>query len=126
MQIKPNYLSQHIQKKLSAVYWLAGQDTYLLEDSLKTIKHYIKSTHDCDEKFSSIQSADDWHRVLEEANNYSLFSEVTLLNIFYDKKSLDSPGKKVINEYLSRFNSRCFIVIRTPNIPAKQLNWLTP
>jgi DNA polymerase-3 subunit delta len=126
MQIKQNYLTQHIHKKLSAIYWLAGQDTYLIEDSLKTIKNHIKNTHDCDEKMISIQSADDWNIIIEEANNYSLFSETTLLNIFYDKKSLDTTGKKVISKYLTNINSRCFITIRTPNIPTKQLTWLTP
>lgn len=126
MQIKQNYLAQHIQKKLSAIYWLTGQDTYLIEDSLKTIRAHIKRTQDCEEKIISIQSAEDWRSMVEEANNYSLFSETTLLNIVYDKKTLDATGKKIINEYLKSINSRCFIIIRTPNIPTKQLSWLTP
>lgn len=124
MQIKQNLLSQYIQKNSFAIYWLAGQDAYLIEDSLKTIKNHIKNSHECDEKIISLQLAEDWKNVPEEANHYSLFSEVTLLNIFYDKKSLDATGKKIISEYLTNINSRCFIIIRTPNIPSKQLNWL--
>lgn len=125
MQIKPNYLAQHLQKKSFAIYWLAGQDTYLLEDSLKTIKNQIKNQNECDEKVLSVQAPDDWQTIPEEANNYSLFSDSTLLNIFYDKKTLDSTGKKVISEYLKNPNPQCSIIIRTPNIPAKQLQWLT-
>lgn len=126
MQIKQNYLTHHLPKKNFALYWLAGQDTYLIEESLKTIKTYIKDHNDCDEKVISVQSPEDWMVVPEEANSYSLFSETTLLNIYYDKKNLDSTGKKIISEYLKSINPRCFMIIRTPNIPAKQLQWITP
>jgi DNA polymerase-3 subunit delta len=126
MQIKPNYLEQHLKKKSFSIYWLAGQDTYLIENSLKIIKTYIKSLQDCDETLITIQAPEDWTAMQEEANAYSLFSEATLLNIVYDKKTLDSTGKKIISEYLKNSNSRCFIIIRSPNIPAKQLQWLTP
>ena len=86
MQIKQNYLAQHITKRNFALYWLAGQDTYLIEESLRTIKEYIKTHNDCDEKVISVQSPEDWRIIPEEANNYSLFSETTILNIYYDKK----------------------------------------
>jgi len=125
MQIKQNYLLQHLQKRSFPIYWLAGQDTYLLEESLKNIKNYIKNQYDYDEKVISIQAPGDWHNIPEEANNYSLFSDITVLNIFYDKKTLDSTGKKIITDYLKHSNPKCFLIIRTPNIPAKQLQWLT-
>lgn len=54
-----------------------------------------------------------------------MFSDSTVLTIFYDKKTLDSTGKKIISDYLKNTNPQCFLIIRTPNIPAKQLQWLT-
>lgn len=125
MQIKHNSLSQHLSKKLFALYWFAGQETYLSEHSFKQTKDYLKKNQDCDETMLSIQAPDDWLLLSEEANNYSLFSERTLINIFYDKKSLDSTGKKIILEYLKNPNPRCSILIRTPNVPIKQLQWIT-
>lgn len=104
---------------------IIGQDNYLLEDSLTTIKSAIKKHHNYDEKILSIQSAEDWNVVKEEANSYSLFSETVLINIFYDKKTIDANGKKILTEYLNSINPRCFIVIRAPNVPAKQLQWLS-
>ncbi|WP_133135004.1 DNA polymerase III subunit delta [Legionella rowbothamii] len=124
MQIKQQMLAQQLQKKIAPFYMLIGQDTYLLDDSLSTIKTAIKKDYECDEKLISIQSADDWNNVLEEANSYSLFSDAILLNIYFDKKSLDATGKKIITSYLNSVNTRCFIIIRAPNIPAKQLQWL--
>lgn len=125
MQIKQQLLAHQIQKKIDPLYVLVGQDNFLIEESLCTIKSSIKKTHDYDEKIISIQSNEDWNKVLEEANSYSLFSETTLLNILYDKKTIDASGKKILTEYLNNVNSRCFIIIRAPNVPVKQLLWLS-
>lgn len=125
MQIKQQMLAQQVQKKIAPLYVLIGQDSYLLEDSLNTLKNAIKKAYDCEEKIITIQAADDWNTVREEANSYSLFSDTIILNLFFDKKSIDAAGKKVLLEYLSAVNSRCFIVIRAPNVPVKQLSWLS-
>ncbi len=124
MQIKPNHLLQQIKKKSFPLYWLAGQDTYLIENSLKIIKNYLKNQYEYDENIISIETPNDWQNAFETANNYSLFSDTSLLNIVYDKKSLDNTGKKIITDYLKNFNTRCFLIVRTPHIPAKQLQWL--
>jgi len=124
MQIKQQMLAQLIQKKCAPLYILVGQDNYLLEDSLNRIKSFIKTTYDCDEQLISIQSSEDWRTVAEEANSYSLFSDTVFLNIVYDKKTIDAASKKAINEYINTPNPRCFMVIRAPNLPAKQLQWI--
>lgn len=126
MQIKHPYLIQQIQKKTFPLYWLAGQDSYLLENSLNTIKNHYKNQCEYDEKRIAIQAPNEWQNVLEEANNYSLFSDFSLLNIVYEKKSLDSTGKKILGDYLKNPNPLCALILRTPTIPAKQLQWLNP
>lgn len=124
MQIKQHLLTQHLQKKINPIYVLIGKESFLIEEQLTAIKSTLKKHHDYDEKKISIQSAADWNLVLEEANSYSLFSETVLLNLFYDKKSIDATGKKVLTEYLKTINPRCFIILRAPEVPAKQLSWL--
>lgn len=125
MQIKQPMLAQQVQKKLAPLYVLIGQDNYLLDESLVTIKSAIKKKYDCEEKTITIQTAEDWSSLLDEANSYSLFSETTLLTIYFDKKSIDAAGKKILTEYLKSVNSRCFIIIKAPQVPVKQLQWLT-
>lgn len=125
MQIKQQMLAQQISKKIHPLYILIGQDNYLIDEALSTIKSAIKKHCVYDEKIISVQSVEEWNTVSEEANSYSLFSETVLLNIVYDKKSMDAAGKKVLSEYLKSVNTRCFIIIRAANIPAKQLQWLS-
>ncbi|MDP3269980.1 MAG: DNA polymerase III subunit delta [Legionella sp.] len=124
MQIKQNALAQYLQRKIAPVFILIGQDNYLLEDSLNSIKSRIKNTANYEEKIITIQSPDDWNTVAEEANSYSLFSDTVLLNIFLDKKSIDAAGKKILTQYLNSINDKCFIILRAPNVPARQLTWL--
>lgn len=124
MQIKHPALAPHLQKHQPPLYVLIGQDNYLVEDAVTTIKTAIKATHECDEKTLSVQSADDWNTLIEEANSYSLFADAVLISVFFDKKTIDAAGKKILTSYLKAVNSKCFIIIRAPNVPAKQLLWL--
>lgn len=125
MQIKQQALSQHLQRKIAPLYMLSGDDNYLLGESLNKIKDAIKAISAYEEQIISIQNPEDWLRVHEEACSYSLFAETVLLSIFYDKKTMDATGKSVLIDYLGSINSRCFIIISAPNIPAKQLQWLS-
>src|SRR5580704_17677483 len=124
MQIKQQMLTQQLQKNIAPCYVLIGQEYYLLEQSVMAIKSAIKKSYDCDEKIISVESPNDWAHVAEEANSYSLFSDTLLLHIFFDKKSIEASGKKILTEYLKTVNSRCFVIIRAPNLSAKQLQWL--
>ena len=125
MQIKHQAVTQQMQKKALPLYVLIGQDTFLLEEAFHGIKSALNKTYQCDVKALNVQTADDWQQVKDEANSFSLFAETVLLHISYDKKTLDAAGKKILTEYLKSFNTRCFIILRAPNLPAKQIQWLS-
>ncbi|MFA6303561.1 MAG: DNA polymerase III subunit delta [Legionella sp.] len=125
MQIKPQALAQYMKREPLPLYVLIGQDPYLLDESFRTIKSSLKSAKDCDEAQITIQTADDWKSLNENADSYSLFAPFTLINAIYDKKTLDAAGKKALNQYLDSDNSRCFVILRAANLPAKQIQWLS-
>lgn len=125
MQIKHQGLAQLLQKKIAPLYVLVGQDAYMLEESLRAIKSVVKTNADCDEELFNVQTADDWNQAIAAANSYSLFADSVLVNVCYDKKSIDLAGKKIIAAYLDSVNTRCCMIIRAPNVPAKQISWLT-
>ncbi|KGP63478.1 DNA polymerase III subunit delta [Legionella norrlandica] len=124
MQINQLALTQLLQKKAFPLNIIIGQDTYLIDETLNKLKATFKKSSECDEKTLSIQSPEDWRIVIEEANNYSLFYQNIILTIFFDKKTMDTTGKKILGEYLKSINSRSFIIIRAPNLSLKQLQWL--
>lgn len=114
-------LAQQLQKKIYPMVVLIGQDNYLLEHSFGCIKTFIRKSQEVDEKKITIQTANDWQTMFEEANCYSLFAEMVLINALYDKKTLALAEKNKFLNYLNAVNPRCTIILRAPNLPAKLL-----
>ena len=124
MQINYQALAPHLQKNIKAVYVLVGPDHYLLNDAALSIKKAWRQHGDTDEKILHINTAADWKSLQEEAYSYSLFSELVLLDIRFDKKTIDAAGKSVLSQYLTKTNPRCLIILQASAVPAKQLQWL--
>ncbi len=125
MLIKYQALIPHLQKNIKAVYVLVGLDHYLLNDAAFNIKKIWRQHGDIDEKIIPINTAADWELLLQEANSYSLFAEHVLLDIRFEKKTIDPIGKNILNQYLQNINPRCLIILQASAVPAKQLQWLT-
>lgn len=125
MVIQHQALSQHLKGKMVPIYVLVGPDEYFVNEEAAAIKKAFKAQHDCDEQIMTLLSPDDWKEFEEQANSYSLFASHNVLDLRYDKKSLDSMGKKIIQHYLTSPNLQSLVVLRAPNIPAKQLLWLS-
>jgi DNA polymerase-3 subunit delta len=124
MQIKQQMLEQHLKQQLVPIYWIAGQDNYLLDESVKIIKTHLQQHTQLEESKYSVDSIEGWRTILAEANSYSLFADLVLLNVIYDKKTIDAAGKKVLQSYFDSPNSRSIVLIRTPEVPLKQLQWV--
>ena len=125
MLIKYQALVPHLQKNTKAVYVLVGLDPYLINEAAISVKKAWRQRGETDEKIVHINAPADWGLLLEEANSYSLFAEYVLLDIRFDKKTIDATGKDILNQYLQNTNPRCLIILQATAVPAKQLQWLT-
>ncbi|WP_133127319.1 DNA polymerase III subunit delta [Legionella nagasakiensis] len=125
MLIKYQALSTALKNNLHAVNILIGHDSYLLNDAALQIKKAWQKHTETDEKTLHINTMSDWTLLLEEANSYSLFAKQTLLNVYLDKKTIEKAGKEALKHYVSNINPRCLIILRAPQVPTKQLKWLT-
>ena len=125
MQIKFQALVSHLQKKIQAVYVLQGTDQFLLNDAALSIKKAWRMRGETDEKICYINNPAEWHILQEEANSYSLFYEQVLLDIRFEKKTIDAVGKETINAYLKNINPQCLILLKAPAVPLKQMQWLS-
>ncbi|MFY7697487.1 MAG: DNA polymerase III subunit delta [Legionella sp.] len=124
MLIKLSALSKHLQQSLSPIYVMLGDDPYLLNESVIAIKQAWHQRCISDDKVIHITSSADWKKLIIEANHLSLFTESTLLDVRYDKKSIDATGKDVLNKYLEQINPQTIVILRAPAIAAKQTSWL--
>lgn len=124
MNIKCQAITQQLRQKLQALYILTGQDHYLLNDTALTIKKAWRARGECDEKTLHLNGPADWELLREEAHSYSLFTEFVLIDARCEKKTIEAVGKKILQKYLTKVNSRCLIILRAPHVPSKQLQSL--
>ena len=126
MLIKHQALKTELNKKIRALHILFGQDYFLLNEAAEKIKSAWKNANNdsFEETILTIEHPSDWTLAATEANSYSLFANTVLLDIRYDKKSIEALGKEFISNYLKDINPRCMIILRAPQVLQKQLSWI--
>lgn len=126
MLIKHQDIHFRISSPLPAVVVLIGQDAFLIETIATAFKKAWQAEHQqqSDNKRLTLETAADWGMLLDEVNHYSLFSNTTLIEAHYAKKSLDSEGKAFFESYLNRINPDCLLIIRAPELTQKPLQFL--
>ena len=126
MIIKYPMLAASLKKRCAPMYIITGQEPYLVEQAVQEIKQAWQqhTKQDTEETALTLQQTTDWATSFEEANSYALFATHRLLDLRFDKKSLDAESKKRIQGYLENPNSRCLVIIQAPLLPAKSLQTL--
>lgn len=124
MQIRQQQLKQHLSQQIVPLYVLNGQELFLAMESIDAIKSALHSRYSCDEIKLNIQTSSDWQELLEQSQNLSLFHDYLLIFAYYDKKTLDAEGKKALTRYLEAQPSSTCLILHTPQLPNKALQWL--
>lgn len=125
MLIQHKELSLQLKKGLLAIYILAGPDEYAIEAENHLIKKTFQEAYQAERKLFHVLSESDWDSISNEMHHYDLFTEKTIVDIRYEKKSMDKTGKKILTSYLDNPNVDKLIILRCQNIAAKQLSWLS-
>jgi DNA polymerase-3 subunit delta len=124
MLVKYHDLNASINKNILPLYIVIGQDPYLQNDiSLKIKQAWIKKGAS---EHATIDVDDEWQNAFATANHYSLFNELLLLDIRYQKKTINANFKESLLKYLNNYNVKTLIIIKAPNLTYKQLDFLAP
>jgi DNA polymerase-3 subunit delta len=123
MIIKQGMIENSLAKSHFPVYIITGEDPFLQTQVRYTIKQSWLMKGICDTSVLTVSNK-DWDKAFENANNYSLFSELMLLDIRCNQKSIDTASKTTILNYLNNYNDKTLIIISAPYVPSKQLKWL--
>ncbi|MFC3907571.1 DNA polymerase III subunit delta [Legionella dresdenensis] len=123
MLIRQANLNFSIGNKLPAVLFLTGQQPYQLNRYADMVKTQWFTLHpgEAESKTIYLNNASDWLELADEANSYSLFASRLLLDVRYDKKTLEAAGKTFLDKYLSQINPDCLLLFRAPELPAKAM-----
>ncbi|MGQ3889515.1 DNA polymerase III subunit delta [Legionella sp. CNM-1927-20] len=120
---KYNSLTVQLPKKLPAIFFLLGQELFQINQLTQAIKQAWRKQHDNETESIThfIESATDWATLEHKANSYALFTSANLIDVRYDKKLLENPGKSFLHSYLDNPNPNCLLLFKAPNLPPKQL-----
>ncbi|MDF1683075.1 MAG: DNA polymerase III subunit delta [Legionellaceae bacterium] len=127
----PEALDLHLKNNLLPVYLITGNDPFLLNTCVDTLKKSWHKAHGYEvnpdnagnageQKRIHVSHANDWADLIAEANTYSLFSEQLLINASWDKKTLDAKGKAALKSYAANINSNCMLILQAPLVPIRQ------
>lgn len=125
MLIRPQVLAKNLQQNLKALYFLTGQDHFLLNEAAKDIQlAWQKNVKEGEKAVFTIESVSDWAVLAEKVSNYSLFADNQLMDIRYEKKTFEPQAKAFFAHFLANINPRCLLLLRAPFLGAKQLSSL--
>ncbi|WP_419420999.1 DNA polymerase III subunit delta [Legionella sp. D16C41] len=125
MFIKHSNLTVQLPKRLPALFFLIGQDAFQINQLTLIIKQaWHQQNNETEITTLFIESTSDWELLEQKANSYTLFATTHLIDVRYDKKSLEAAGKTFLLNYLANPNPACLLLFKTPNLPSKQLQFL--
>jgi DNA polymerase III subunit delta len=111
-----------LKNKRSPIYILTGQEDFLLNAAVLALKKTWREakTTETEEKRMSLEHANDWGDLVQEAQSYSLFYDQLILDATWNKKSFDAKTKIILNQYEENPSAHCLLILRAPVITAKQ------
>lgn len=121
MIIKPAALSAQLKNHFAAIYLLTGPELLLSDQAAIEIKTAWSKLNPADTTKIELNNAAGWSELFQSAKNYSIFSDLSLIDARYDKKTLDSNSVSLITSYLNQSNARSMIIVRAPNLTTKSL-----
>ena len=115
-------LNTSLNKKLYPLYIIIGQDAFIQNDIYTKIKSAWHKQGSIETEVLEVDN--NWHNAFDLANSYGLFSELTLLDIRFNKKSVNKDFKEAVSNYLDNYNPKSLVIIKAPQLTNKQLQFL--
>lgn len=110
-----------LDKAHHPIYLLVGTDDFLLNACADAIKKSWRSAHtDTESKRLYLEHLNDWYALFQEADTYDLFHDYALIDATFQKKNIEAKAKTSLKAYLENPNAKNLIIIRAPQLTAKQ------
>lgn len=126
MLIKQNGFNVSLPIKLPSLVVMNGPEVFLVERFRQQFKHaWLKNKSEAVEyQRMDILQPQDWQQIASTLGNYSLFSSLTIFDVFYDKKTLDQDSKNFLRDYLDRADLACLVLLHLPQLSSTALKFL--
>ncbi|MFN2309167.1 MAG: DNA polymerase III subunit delta [Gammaproteobacteria bacterium] len=127
MQMKPEQLSRHLDQTLAPIYLVYGDELLLAQEAADAIRAAARRREFSEREVFSVERDFDWGRLMESANNLSLFAERRILELRMPTGKPGDAGARALRAYAARPPEDTLLLIVSGKLDAQQRKskWVT-
>ncbi len=118
MNVRPDQLQANIKKAVYPVYLVSGDEPLQQMESLDVIRSFLREQEYAEREILDVDAQFDWHRLMEEAANMSLFASRRIVELRLPSAKPGRQGSQIIKEYLSRPPEDTVLIINAGKVDA--------
>ncbi|MCB1664291.1 MAG: DNA polymerase III subunit delta [Pseudomonadales bacterium] len=122
MRINADQLDAHTRSQLGGFYWIAGDDTLLVQESLTLLRKRCREAGFTEWELFFVDKGFDWQALLQSSNSMSLFADRRILELRLQAGKLDDAGKAALKQALQSPNPDNVLILVTPRVEPASLN----
>ncbi len=122
MRTSSDKLTAELRKKLAPFYWLAGDETLLVQESLTYLRNACRQAGFNEWELLFVDRGFDWQSLLQSGNSMSLFSDKKIIELRLQSAKLDDAGKAALKQYLADPNPDNVLILVSPRVEPAALN----
>ena len=125
MKLKPEQLGTQLQRQLSSIYIVSGDEPLQVSECCDAIRRRAREQGFTERHTYHVDNNYDWGEFLENANALSLFSEKQILEIRMPNGKPGDRGRKALQEYLQNPSPDNLLLVITDRLDAatQKVKW---
>lgn len=122
MQLKPEQLAKQLAQNLLPVYLVTGDETLLINETIDLIRQFAKKSGFLQRMRFQVERGFDWQEFKTNTDNFSLFSEKTLLELRNESAKFDKTAAALLQAYCESPPADKILIIVTGKLTGAQKN----
>lgn len=120
MEINYQNLVQYLQKAISQVYLIHGDEPLLVQTARDKIKRAVQAKGYHNRELLIMDQQFNWGKFIELTQNFNLFSNKTLIDLRNPTTKFDKKGNEILINYLTHPPADTILMISLPKLSAAQ------
>lgn len=122
MRINSDQLDSYLQKPLQSFYWIAGDETLLLQEALARLRTHCRAQGFTEWDLFFVDRSFSWQSMLQSSNSLSLFADRKIIELRQTSAKLEEAGRDALTQYLASPNPDNVLILVTPKQEMATLN----
>ncbi|MES3009100.1 MAG: DNA polymerase III subunit delta [Pseudomonadota bacterium] len=122
MRINSDQLAPQLQKQLLPMYWIAGDETLVVQETLDKLRARCRQQGFSEWELFFVDRSFNWQTMLQSGNSLSLFSDKKIIELRLYSAKLEDEGREALQQYLADPNPDNVLIIVSPRLETSAFN----